>query len=114
MNFFQKIKMLFSAQSAGKAILQGATEMQGSKPGWKTTEFWFGLVLPKVMLFATMAEHVLPPTIWAWTTTFVAIAYIAGRSGVKVFGLILAAKAGSAVAGLAEINAQTAVVNQAS
>lgn len=60
MNLLEKMNLLFRLNSFINAEIKEAQIMNGSKPGWKTTEFWLNIASQIGLLWGTYS-HFIPP-----------------------------------------------------
>lgn len=65
MNIFQKIKTLWTVKGVAQDIQKEATQMDGTKPGWKTTEFWLTVLGTNIPTLIGAISGVIPPKIAA-------------------------------------------------
>src|SRR5882724_1638654 len=94
MNIFNEIKALFALKSASENIYKEAVIMNGTKPGWKTTEFW-GKVGVQVMTLWGAVSGFVPPK-WAIViSTGLEATYAICRTTAKAVSDVQAAKMAS-------------------
>lgn len=94
MKLIAKIKTLFAVRK----IIKEAQKMEGTKPGWKTTEFWGKTIIQLVVVFNALSSRDIPVET---ATTIVATLegiYIGGRSIVKAVKDIFTSLKGEAPA----------------
>lgn len=60
MNLLQKLKLLFQINNFVKKDLKEATTMGGTKPGWKTTEFWLTVANQIAIIWGSVQGYVPP------------------------------------------------------
>jgi hypothetical protein len=60
MNLFQKIKLALQMKNFVKEDMKEATTMNGTKPGWKTTEFWLTVANQVAVVWGAVAGYVPP------------------------------------------------------
>lgn len=59
MNVFSKVKALWTVKTFATSSIKEGKRMNGSKPGWKTTEFWLTL-LTNVSTLVAALKGVVP------------------------------------------------------
>ena len=59
-NIIQKVKLLFQVKGYVEEDLKGAKAMNGTKPGWKTTEFWLTVANQVAMVWGSVSGFVPP------------------------------------------------------
>ena len=60
MNIIQKIKLALQVKEFINQDLKGATTMNGTKPGWKTTEFWLTVANQIAFVWGSVQGYVPP------------------------------------------------------
>lgn len=79
MSIIARIKALFAVQK----LIKEATIMEGTKPGYKTTEFWGKTIIQLVVIFNALSAKDIPvESATAIIATLEGI-YIGGRSLAK-------------------------------
>lgn len=79
MGIIGKIKALFAVRK----LIKEAGQMDGTKPGWQTTEFWGKTLIQIVVLYNALSAKDIPiETATAIVAALEGI-YVAGRSVVK-------------------------------
>jgi hypothetical protein len=111
LNPFKFVAILFKEKALISNVISEGKKMDGVKAGWKTSEFWFSVVIPKTLLTVGYLKGVIPPAIYAWAMASIAGIYILGRSGLKMVQIVAEAKMGKIDAAATEITANT-VINQ--
>lgn len=81
MNIFEKIKIGWKAKAVAEEIYQEANTMNGTKPGWKTTEFWMNVASQAGILWSAVAGFVPPKWAGIISTSGVALYTIARTVG---------------------------------
>lgn len=79
MNIFKKVGMLFKANK----IVKEAEKMDGTKPGYMTTEFWITNIATIVIMYNSMFHKNIDPKTAAIIMGGLVATYTAGRSLVK-------------------------------
>lgn len=95
MNLFAAFKAYFTAKRIVSAEIKEAKAMNGSKPGWKTTEFWMSVMVQAGVLWSSVRGFV-PPKTAAIVEVAGAAVYTIARTITKAVSDIQAAKAGAA------------------
>ena len=60
MNIIQKIKLMIQLKGYFDTDLKEATTMNGTKPGWKTTEFWLTVANQVAVIWGSVQGFVPP------------------------------------------------------
>ena len=81
MNIIQEIKALWALRATGQEIYKEAT-MQGTTPGWKTTEFWLNVATQIGTLWGAVAGFI-PPKYAAMISTVGIAVYTVARTILK-------------------------------
>ena len=95
MNIFQKIKLAFQLKGiVEEEIKEAKMPTASGKPGWKSSEFWWGLATQAGVLWGAV-QGFIPPK-WAAIVSTVGVAiYTVARTVAKAVSDVQAAKAGS-------------------
>lgn len=82
MNIFQKVKAFFKVKSFVKQSITEAKKMNGTKPGWKTTEFWLQIAAQTGTIWAAVQGFI--PEKYAAVISIAGVAvYTVARTIVK-------------------------------
>ena len=85
MNIFQEIKLFLAARKMISTLATEATTMNGTKPGWKTSEFWITLLM-NVIGALTLIKGIVPAPYSAYVIVALTVlnsVYTIARSFVK-------------------------------
>lgn len=110
MNLFQKIKTLFVVKDIAQDTLKEAQKMNGSTPGWKTTEFWSHVASQATVLWAAI-QGFIPPKYAAIISVSGAAVYTICRTVYKVYTDVNGLRTGASGSG--ETATATATVKAA-
>lgn len=92
MNLIQEIKALFAFKDVFEEIEKEALVMNGSQPGWKTSEFWLNVAAQIGTLWGAVSGFI-PPKYAAIISTAGVALYTIARTVAKAISDIQAAKA---------------------
>lgn len=84
MNIFKDIKALLAMRSVLKTGVQEATKMNGTKPGWKTSEFWMKVITVDIPVIWGVVHNFIPAEMGIKIVTVATALYTIGRVVVKV------------------------------
>ena len=79
MGIIAKIKALFAVRK----VIKEATKMEGTKPGWQTTEFWGKTILQIIVFYNAVSSKDIPVETATVIIAGLEAIYISGRSVVK-------------------------------
>jgi hypothetical protein len=96
MNLFREVKALFAVRSTGEEIYKEATQMTGTTPGYKTTEFWLNLATQAATLWGAVSGFI-PPKYAAIISTAGIAVYTVARTILKAVTDIKTAQSGASV-----------------
>lgn len=79
MNIFKKIGLLFKANK----IVKEAVKMEGTKPGWQTSEFWITNTATLVLMYNSLFHKNIDTKTAAIIIGAMVSIYTTGRSVIK-------------------------------
>lgn len=59
MTLWKKVKLIFGLRKVVNQTIKEATHMEGTKPGYKTTEFWLNILTNIITIVGTL-KGVIP------------------------------------------------------
>jgi len=81
-NIFQEIKALFTVKGFVQTEIKGATQMNGTKPGYLTTEFWV-TALTNLIAVVGALKGIIPGNVATIALTVLNSVYAIVRTFVK-------------------------------
>lgn len=82
MTIIDKIKLLFKVKGTAEDIYKEAQIMNGTTPGWKTTEFWLNVATQIATLWGAVSGFIPPKYAAIISTSGIAV-YTVARTIIK-------------------------------